>query len=93
MRVLLCKSKANLYYQSPNRWVAEAAAADDFRSSLEAALFARENELRNVEVLLDFDDIEYNVRLPVPLHSRLRQPEEPSRNGSIPVRAERLKAA
>ncbi len=71
MRVLLCKNKTNLYYQSPNRWVAEAAVADDFRSSLKAALFAQENGLPNVEVLLDFGDLEYNVRLPVPARSRV----------------------
>ncbi len=65
MRILLCSTKTGLYFQSPDGWTAEPMLANDFRSSLKAALFAQEQRLKNVEVLVDFDDPEYNVHLPV----------------------------
>jgi hypothetical protein len=64
MRVLLCDNKTGLYYQSPDQWTGDAASAKDFRSSFKALLFAHERSLREVEVLLDFGDPEYNVHLP-----------------------------
>jgi hypothetical protein len=65
MRVLLYDNKSGLYYQSPERWTAETESAQDFGSSLKAALFAQENAMDELEVYLDFGDYEYNVHLPV----------------------------
>lgn len=65
MRVLLCNLKTGLYFQSSGAWTADADSAQDFGSSLKAALFALENKLEGAEVYLDFGDHEYNVHLPV----------------------------
>jgi hypothetical protein len=65
MRVLLCDHKTGLYYQSPDHWTNEAAQAKDFRSSAKAVVYAQECGLAEVEVFVDFDDPEYNVRLPI----------------------------
>ncbi len=66
MRVLLCQKQTGLYYRSPGQWIADTDLADDFGSSRQAALFAEEQLLKDAaEVLLDFNDPEYNVYLPV----------------------------
>ena len=74
MRVLLCDSKTGLFYQPPDRWTREPELAENFRSSYKAALFAQEHGLESAEVLLDFNDPEYNVRLPVGLRLGLNYP-------------------
>ncbi len=65
MRVLLCNLRTGLYFQSSDSWTTEPESAQDFGSSLKAALFALENNLNGAEVYLDFGDNEYNVHLPV----------------------------
>ncbi len=77
MRVLLCDNKTGLYHQSPDRWTNQATQATDFASSLKAVRYAEECGLADVEVFMDFDDPEYNVRLPVQeyLSRRSREPE------------------
>lgn len=54
-----------MYFKAPGQWTEEASQACNFRSGPNAILFARENQVSNAEVLWDFDDPEYNVRLPV----------------------------
>lgn len=70
MRVLLWNTKTGLYLQSPENWTAEPESAQNFGSSLKAALFAQAHNLADLEVYLDFGDFEYNVHLPVQHHSR-----------------------
>jgi hypothetical protein len=67
MRILLCNHKTGLYYQTVDSWTPDPASAQDFGSSLKAALFAQENGIGEARVYLDFGDREYNVTLPVPL--------------------------
>ena len=74
MRVLLCDSKTGLFFQSLDQWTGEPDSAENFRSSYKAALFAQEHGLENAEVLLDFNDPEYNVRLPVGARLGLNYP-------------------
>ncbi len=65
MRILLCDSKSGLFLQGPGQWTSEPELAQDFQSGPKAILFARERGLSSVEVFWDFDDPEYNVRLPI----------------------------
>jgi hypothetical protein len=65
MRVLLYHKETGLYFRNANNWVADVEMAEDFGSSRTAALFAEREGLGKVEVLLDFNDPEYNVYLPV----------------------------
>ena len=69
MRILLCNPVTGTFFRSPDQWIAEPELADDFQSSPRAILFARERSLQGVEVFWDFDDPEYNVRLPVTVNS------------------------
>jgi hypothetical protein len=66
MRVLLWNPQPGLFFEAEDRWTTEVSSAKDFLSSHRAAVFAQERQLSNVEVLLDFGDPEYNVRLPAP---------------------------
>jgi len=72
MRVLLLNAKTKLYLRSLDSWTSEPDSAQDFGNSLQAALFAQQNCLNELEVFLDFGDQEYNVYLPV--EERLRYP-------------------
>lgn len=72
MRVLLLNAVTKLYLKSPDSWTAEPESATDFQTSLQAAQFAGQNSLFDLEVFLDFGDQEYNVYLPV--QERLRYP-------------------
>ncbi len=65
MRVLLLNTLTGLYYQASDSWTAQPEMAKNFGSSFRAAVFAQDNGLETLEVYLDFDDHEYNVRLPV----------------------------
>ena len=54
-----------MFYQSPQQWTAFPDSAKNFKTSPEAIFFATQNGLKSVEVFWDFDDPEYNVRLPI----------------------------
>ena len=72
MRVLLLNTQTKLYLKSLDSWTPEPELAKEFESSLQAARFAMEYSLSDLEVFLDFGDQEYNVYLPV--QERLRYP-------------------
>ncbi len=65
MRILLCDKTTGMYYRSPSQWTAQRELAENFGASPKAIVCAREKGLQNVEVFWDFDDEEYNVRLPI----------------------------
>ena len=65
MRVLLCEIRTGLFYRSPGQWTAQRDQAVNFGTSPKAIVYARENGLNDVEIFWDFDDEEYNVRLPI----------------------------
>jgi len=54
-----------MFLQGRDHWTSEASQAQDFHTSPKAILYASENGLNGVEVYWDFDDPEYNVRLPI----------------------------
>jgi hypothetical protein len=74
VRVLLCDAKTGLFYRPPDQWTQEPELAENFRTSYKAALFAQEHGLGSAEVLLDFSDPEYNVRLPIGARLGLNYP-------------------
>jgi len=59
-----------MFFQSPAQWTSDAGHAHDFGTSPKAILYAIENGLNEVEVYWDFEDPEFNVRLPVASDSR-----------------------
>lgn len=64
MRVLL-RSETGLFFKSVEEWTASAANAAEFKSSLVAMEFARENGFVGAEVVLSFDNPAYDISLPV----------------------------
>ncbi len=56
-----------MFFRAPDQWTARAELAENFGNSPKAILFARERALQGLEVFWDFDDPEYNVRLPIVL--------------------------
>lgn len=64
-RVLLCQTTTGRYFQSPAKWTRQADLAHDFQHTMTAILFALERKLRATEVVLAFEQSEYNLRLPL----------------------------
>jgi hypothetical protein len=65
MRVLIRNTRNGLYLQDPDHWTADPTQAADFGRSARALLFAAEERLTTVEVILAFDDPRYNITLPI----------------------------
>ena len=72
MKVLLRDSQTGLYYQEPSKWTAEQDAALDLHRMSRAVALAFEAHLENVEVLLSFDDPQFDLVMPI-----TRQPPPP----------------
>jgi hypothetical protein len=58
--------KSELLFREPDQWTSDYAKAQNFRHSAEAMDYAREHGLREVEILLAFDDPQFNVPLRLP---------------------------
>lgn len=67
MRVLLRNPKTGLCLAGRDRWV-EQAEGQDFVTAARAITFAFEARLKDVEVLLCFDDPRFDIRLPIKSH-------------------------
>lgn len=64
MRVLL-RDEKGFYYKAEEAWSVSSASAAEFKSSLVAMEFARENGFVGAEVVLSFDNPAYDISLPV----------------------------
>ena len=64
-RVLLCDRRTGAYLLSPDAWTAQIESAHDFVRVADALRFAYQWALNGVEVVLAFEQPEYNVRVPV----------------------------
>jgi hypothetical protein len=69
MRVLLRSKVSRHYFQDRGQWTSDRGAARDFGTSGRAILFAMENQLSGLEVVLTFDNPQYDVA--IPLHDGL----------------------
>jgi hypothetical protein len=65
MRVLIRNRDTGQYIQGPGQWTADPEQAADFKRSARALLFAAEERLGRVEVVLSFEDPRYNITLPI----------------------------
>jgi hypothetical protein len=66
MRVHLRHISSGLLFQEPDQWTAEMEKARAFRHSAEAMDLARHKGLREVEVLLTFEEPRSSVGLALP---------------------------
>ena len=65
MRVLLRNTQTNQFYQGPNLWTADEQQALDVKKTSRAVEIIFDAGLENVEVLLCYEDPNYNIVLPV----------------------------
>lgn len=65
MRVVLRNIRTGLYLGDNEGWTADLMIARAFRHSAEAMDFARDLQLKDLEVLLAFDEPPHQVALPL----------------------------
>jgi len=67
MKILLQNSQTKHYFSLLGLWTAKPNLAYDFRHSARALDFARVNELTDVQLVIQFDDSQWDNIVPVPL--------------------------
>ena len=67
MRILLQNARTKLYFSLPATWIDKPALAYDFRHSARALDFARANQLKEVQLVVRFEDSQWDNIVPVPL--------------------------
>ena len=69
MRILLQQKETGLYFKDVGSWVRHSAEGMDFLSSSAAIDFCVTNKLAGVQLVLKFEEQEYDIVLPVrPMH-------------------------
>ena len=66
MRVVLRDIQTGLYLRDAGHWTESVEEAQLFRHSAEAMDKARDRGLKGLEVMLLFEEPQYNVALPLP---------------------------
>jgi hypothetical protein len=61
MRTLIRDLKTQTYYAAEGQWTVEREAARDFGSTSQAMSFAGQQQLHGVQVVLAFDNPEYDA--------------------------------
>ena len=61
MRTLIRDVKTGMFYGADGQWTSEREDGRDFGGTFQAMSFAGEKDLRGVEVVLAFDQPEYDV--------------------------------
>ena len=72
MKVLVQDSVTLSYYQAPGSWTSDPESAMTFHDSHEAVQFCLEHDWREAQVVLKFEDNQYDVQLPV-VHPEARE--------------------
>jgi hypothetical protein len=65
MKTILRDAQTGVYYQGIANWTPDPQEAFDFHMAERAVRFVRDAGLERVEVVLAFDDPQYNVPVPV----------------------------
>ena len=65
VRILLRRRKSDLYCQNAARWSPKAGEAFDFLKVEEAVKFARDSHLEAVDMVLDFEDGQGHIIVPI----------------------------
>jgi|OpeIllAssembly_1097287.scaffolds.fasta_scaffold982462_2 hypothetical protein len=66
MRVLIYDVQADRYFQSAENWTSDPALATDFKGTVKAVTAAFLCRLKNVDVILDFEEAQLKMHLPLP---------------------------
>jgi hypothetical protein len=65
MMVLLRNTQTKWFYREPSQWTSDEHEAMDFQQISRAVRFALEARLENVEILLSYEDPQFNFALPI----------------------------
>lgn len=65
MRILLQQKDTGLYFKDIDSWTRSTAEAMDFLSSTAAIDFCVTNKLKGVQLVLKFEEHQYDIVLPV----------------------------
>jgi hypothetical protein len=65
MRILLQQKETGLYFKDIDAWSREPAEAMDFLSSTSAIDFCVLNKISDVQLVLKFEEQQYDIVLPV----------------------------
>ena len=75
MKILLQNARTKLYFSLLGVWTDKTSLAYDFRHSARALDFARANELTEVQLVVRFEDSQWDNIVPVPLQVATLCPE------------------
>ena len=67
MKILLQNARTKLYFSLLGIWTAKPTLAYDFRHSARALDFARANQMKEVQLVVRFEDSQWDNIVPVPL--------------------------
>ncbi len=67
MKILLQHARNKLYFRRMNVWTSSPNEAFDFQHSSRAAEFAQRHDLADAQLLVKFDDEEWDEVFPLPL--------------------------
>lgn len=65
MRILLQQKETGLYFKDIDSWTRTSSEAMDFLSSTAAIDFCVSNKLKGVQLVLKFEEHQYDIVLPV----------------------------
>jgi hypothetical protein len=65
MRILLQQKETGLYFKDIGAWANESSDAMDFLSSTSAIDFCVTNKLKDMQLVLKFEEQKYDIVLPV----------------------------
>jgi hypothetical protein len=65
MRILVQQKASGLYFKDIEAWTRDTAEAMDFVNSTAAIDFCVNNKLKDVQLVLKFDEQQYDIVLPV----------------------------
>lgn len=78
MRILLQQKQTGLYFKDIDGWASSSAEAMDFVSSSVAIDFCVTNKLKDIQIVLKFDEQPYEIVVPVkPDHASARRTATP----------------
>ncbi len=68
MRILIQQKNSGLYFRDVGSWTRNPAEAMDFLSSTAAIDFCVLNRISHVQLVLKFEEQQYDIVLPVSVH-------------------------
>jgi hypothetical protein len=73
MRIILQNKNTGLYFSDIDSWAKNASDAMDFVSSTAAIEFCVTNKLNEVQLVLKFEEQQYDIVMPLQYSRNLRQ--------------------